>query len=57
VWLRDCSEQRHPPDAATVDRVVAVAEGSAKATEVGGGWRVERHQLRLVLVPPDDVLG
>jgi tRNA(Ile)-lysidine synthase len=57
AWLRDCSDQRHPPDAATVDRVLTVAEGSAKATEVGGGWRVERHQLRLVLVPPADLLG
>ena len=57
AWLRDCSDQRHPPDAATVDRVLAVAEGTAKATEVGSGWRVERHQQRLVLVPPSDTLG
>ena len=47
AWLRDCSDQRHPPDAATVDRVLAVAGGTAKATDVGGGWRVERHQQRL----------
>jgi tRNA(Ile)-lysidine synthase len=52
TWLRDCSTERHPPDADTVDRVLAVAAGAHKATEVGGGWRVERHQQRLVLVPP-----
>lgn len=51
TWLRDCSTERHPPDADTVDRVLAVAAGAYKATEVGGGWRVERHQQRLVLVP------
>jgi tRNA(Ile)-lysidine synthase len=27
----------HPPDAATVERVLAVARGDAMATEVGGG--------------------
>ncbi len=56
-WLRGCSDQRHPPDAAAVDRVLAVIGGTTKATEVGGGWRVERHQQRLVLVPPPETLG
>jgi len=48
-WLRDCSPQRHPPDAATVERVLAVARGDAVATEVGGGWRVTRRRGRLRL--------
>jgi len=39
----------HPPDAATVDRVLAVARGEAVATETGDGRRVERHQQRLRL--------
>jgi tRNA(Ile)-lysidine synthase len=52
TWLRACSGEQHPPDADTVERVLAVAAGDAKATDVGGGWRVERHQQRLVLVPP-----
>ena len=39
----------HPPDLATVDRVLAVARGEALATEVGGGLRVSRHQQQLVL--------
>jgi tRNA(Ile)-lysidine synthase len=54
-WLRRCSDDGHPPDAATVDRVLAVAGGTAVATDAGGGWRVERHaqQLSLHRAPPD----
>ena len=40
----------HPPDAATVERVLQVARGVTLATDVGGGVRVERHQQRLRLV-------
>ena len=43
----------HPPDAATVERVLAVARGESVATEVGGGRRVERHRQRLTLGPDD----
>jgi tRNA(Ile)-lysidine synthase len=57
AWLRPCSPDRHPPTAGAVDRVLAVADGRARATDVGGGWRVERHRQRLVLVPPAGVLG
>ena len=39
----------HPPDAATVERVLQVARGHSLATEVGGGRRVERHHQRLSL--------
>jgi tRNA(Ile)-lysidine synthase len=56
-WLRSCSDERHPPNAAAVERVLSVAAGTIKATEVGGGWRVERHHQRLVLVPPARPLG
>jgi len=41
----------HPPDLATVDRVLVVARGSATATDVGDGRRVERHRQRLRIVP------
>jgi len=41
----------HPPDAATVERVLAVARGEAIATEVGSGRRVQRHRQRLALGP------
>lgn len=41
----------HPPDLATVDRVLQVARGEALATDVGDGRRVSRHQQRLRLDP------
>jgi tRNA(Ile)-lysidine synthase len=47
-WLRTGPEQ-HPPDAATVARVLAVARGDAVACEVGGGRRVARRDQRLTL--------
>jgi tRNA(Ile)-lysidine synthase len=39
----------HPPDAATVERVLAVARGEIKATEGGEGVRVGRSRGRLLL--------
>lgn len=53
-WLRTASAERHPPDAATVDRVLAVARHEAVATDVGAGWRVTRSSGRLALVSPRD---
>ena len=41
--------ERHPPDLAAVDRVLAVALGDARATDVGGGRRVRRSERRLRL--------
>ena len=41
----------HPPDLATVDRVLEVARGAANACDVGGGRRVERTNQRLRVVP------
>ncbi|MBI4934715.1 MAG: tRNA lysidine(34) synthetase TilS [Actinobacteria bacterium] len=41
----------HPPDAATVERVLDVARGRAVATEVGEGRRVHRHRQQLQLHP------
>jgi tRNA(Ile)-lysidine synthase len=49
TWLRPVNDG-HPPDAAAVARVLAVASGEIRATEVGGGWRVERSRNRLRLV-------
>jgi len=49
AWLRGRDAERHPPDAATVARVLAVARGDAVATDVGGGWRVARSEGRLRL--------
>lgn len=46
-WLTD----GHPPDAATVARVLDVAAGHAIGTDVGDGRRVTRSQQRLHLIP------
>lgn len=45
-WLRSGDEQ-HPPDAATVERVLVVARGGAAACEVGDGRSVRRSRGRL----------
>jgi tRNA(Ile)-lysidine synthase len=52
AWLRGCSPEGHPPDAASVDRVLAVARQERIATEVVGGWRVARTKGRLRLERP-----
>jgi tRNA(Ile)-lysidine synthase len=46
AWLRSTGE-RHPPDAAAVERVLEVARGERLATEVTGGRRVSRSGGRL----------
>jgi tRNA(Ile)-lysidine synthase len=52
-WLRETADdERHPPDAATVDRVLAVARGDDVAAEVGGGRRVARTNGRLRIEAP-----
>jgi tRNA(Ile)-lysidine synthase len=50
-WLRADHPEHHPPDAATVERVLAVARGEHVATEVGRNRRVQRSLGRLALVP------
>ncbi|HEV3352028.1 MAG TPA: tRNA lysidine(34) synthetase TilS [Acidimicrobiales bacterium] len=45
AWLRE----EHPPAAAAVERVLAVARGDVIATDVGGGRRVARSGQRLRL--------
>lgn len=58
-WLRASHPERHPPDAATVQRVLAVARGDAVATEVGRGLSVRRSRGRLELRSGDrpDAVG
>lgn len=52
TWLRCGSDaERHPPDAATVERVLAVARGEATGSDVGGGRRVVRSRGRLTIIP------
>ncbi len=40
----------HPPDAATVERVLRVASGQATGCDIGSGRRVERSRQRLQLL-------
>ncbi len=40
----------HPPDAATVERVLRVASGQASGCDIGSGRRVERSRQRLQLL-------
>lgn len=59
-WLRGGGpgrSERHPPDSATVARVLDVARGEAVACDVGGGWRVARSRNRLRLEPPPELQG
>lgn len=47
VWL---AVDGYPPEAAEVDRVLAVARGETTACEVSGGRRIERSRQRLRLL-------
>ena len=48
-WLADRAAL--PPDGASVDRVLDVVRGRARAAEVVGGHRVDRHDGRLAYRP------
>jgi tRNA(Ile)-lysidine synthase len=51
-WLRTGGpggDEQHPPDGATVERVLGVARGESVACELPGGWRVARSRGRLRL--------
>jgi len=50
AWLR-AGEECHPPDAAAVERVLAVARGEALGCQLPGGRSVRRSRQRLVLLP------
>jgi tRNA(Ile)-lysidine synthase len=55
-WLNEVSldpvSERHPPSLAEVDRVLAVADGKAVATELSGGRRLRRSRGRLAVERP-----
>lgn len=51
-WWRSETGWAYAPDAAALARMLDVAAGGAVATDVTGGWRVERTDQRLRLVAP-----
>lgn len=51
-WIRETTGASHPVDAASISRVLDVAAGRHRATELPGGWRVARTARRLRLEPP-----
>lgn len=57
-WLRSHTDaEHHPPDAAAIERVLAVARGDAAGTDVGFGLAVRRTGQRLRVessAQPDD---
>ena len=58
-WLRALAggPGGYPPDAATVERVLAVARGDRQACEIAGGHRVERHRQRLRIIAAGALLS
>ncbi|MCY3578904.1 MAG: tRNA lysidine(34) synthetase TilS [bacterium] len=48
-WIQRETDSEHPPDAAAIERVLAVIRNEARSTEIGGGWRVTRSSQRLGL--------
>ncbi len=51
-WL---AVEGYPPDAASVSRVLEVANGERRACELPGGRRVERHRQRLRIVTGTEI--
>jgi tRNA(Ile)-lysidine synthase len=49
IWLRTTDGECHPPSAAEVERVLAVARGDSIACQLSGGRRVQRSRGRLTL--------
>ncbi len=49
--VRNWLARVHPPDAASVERVLAVARGEAVACELPGGARVQRTNQRISITP------
>ncbi|HWD24739.1 MAG TPA: tRNA lysidine(34) synthetase TilS [Acidimicrobiales bacterium] len=47
----------YAPDLATVERTLAVIDGTVRATEIGGGFGVRRSAGRLVIVDPSGAPG
>ncbi len=53
IWLQARTPGGRVPDAASIDRVMRVVDGTHVAAEIEGGHRVSRSQGRLSLDPAD----
>jgi tRNA(Ile)-lysidine synthase len=51
-WWHEVTGRDHPPGAAALGRILAVAAGTDRACDVLGGWRVRRSEGRLHLEGP-----
>lgn len=56
-WLRIANDEAHPPDAASIERVMEVARGEAVAAQVTGGVEVRRSRQRLTMKSGTDNRG
>ena len=54
-WIWENRDDDPPPDIATIDRVLAVASLEIRSTDIGSGWRVERTNRVLRIVPPKEI--
>jgi len=52
-WIWETRGDDHPPDLATIDRVLDVAFLDALATDIGNGWRVARTDRVLRIEKPE----
>ncbi|MEG3586887.1 MAG: tRNA lysidine(34) synthetase TilS [Actinomycetota bacterium] len=53
-WIWKERNGNHPPDLATIERVLNVARLEMTATDIGGGWRVARTNRILRIEPPEE---
>jgi tRNA(Ile)-lysidine synthase len=53
IWLDEhLDDEKHPPSAASIERVLGVARGEATATEIEGGVMIKRSNQRLSAAKP-----
>lgn len=53
-WIWKSRNNDHPPDLATIERVLNIARLEITATDIGGGWRVARTNRILRIEPPEE---
>jgi len=54
-WIWETRGDDHPPDLATIDRVLDVAFLKSLATDIGSGWRVSRTDRVLRIEKPEAI--